>query len=63
VAGTPTEPPLGDSAASEQADGDCLAWERPVPTRWAPSPETAVRTVPVNETVMRTAPGEAPVSR
>jgi hypothetical protein len=63
VAGTPTEPPDGDSIASQQADGDCQAWERPVPTRWAPPAEMTARTVPMNETVMRTAPGEAPVSR
>ena len=63
MAGTPAGPPESESIASERADGDGLAWGRPVPTRWAPSPETTMRTVPVNETVMRTAPGEGPITR
>jgi len=63
MAGTPTEPPLGEGIASQQEDGDALAWERPVPTRWAPSPEATSATVPANPEVMNTAPGEAPVSR
>lgn len=63
MAGTPTSPPLGEGIGSEQADQDALAWERPVPTRWAPSPESVAQTVPANTEVMNTAPGEAPVSR
>lgn len=63
MAGTPTEPPLGEGIHSEQADGDALGWARPVPTRWAPSPDRVARTVPANPEVMNTAPGEAPISR
>lgn len=63
MAGTPTSPPGGDSPAAERADEDGLAWERPVPARWAPSPEMTAQTVPANPEVMRTAPGEGPISR
>ena len=63
MAGTPTAPPAGEGLPSEQADQNALAWERPVPTRWAPSPEATSTTVPANPEVMNTAPGEAPVSR
>ena len=63
MAGTPTQPSEGDSPAGVRVDQDAQSWERPVPTRWAPSPEMTARTVPANGTVMRTAPGEAPITR
>ena len=63
MAGTPTAPPAGEGLPSEQADQNAQAWERPVPTRWAPSPDTPATTVPANPEVMGTAPGESPVSR
>jgi hypothetical protein len=63
MAGTPTSPPLEEGLPSERANTDAQAWERPVPTRWAPSPDSVAQTVPANTEVMNTAPGEAPVSR
>jgi hypothetical protein len=63
VAGTPTGEPGQDAATAQASEESLMAWERPVPARWAPSPEMTARAVPMNETVMRTAPGEGPISR